>query len=455
MNEMKTVFISVFQPFISRNILDTGVLDELLSRGARAVLFVPSSKFDSYKERYARENTEVISFDPEKSASGKEKLFQNFAWLLVNTNVKKFQQMKRLLYLKRDPIRYVYQRFVSSVFGRSKYFKNFFRWVEERWNEQDALGEYFEKYHPDAVFAPDVFGAGDVMLLKSAQKRGVKNVGMVLSWDNCTTKGLMRVVPDMLLVQNAIIKEEALSIQVVPEEIIQVVGIAHYDYYKEYKPKSREEFFKEIGVDPKNRLILFSPAGEKFIAYDWQIAEILKRAYAAKKIPDDVVTLIRVHPTNPVEFHDFVPDEHFLIEKPGITFTSVDEKRKELGIEGVHHLLDTLAHADLVINTVSSLVIDAAVLDVPVVTIGFDGFEKNLPFIQSIRRYLADENMAKLLSIGGTPVARSAEETIECVNTYLADKTIDRDGRKNIVEKQCWKLDGKAKERIANAIIGV
>ena len=74
----------------------------------------------------------------------------------------------------------------------------------------------FEKYKPDVVFATNVYGEEDVLLMKSASIHGVKTIGMVLSWDNNTSKHLMRVVPNVLLVQNEIIKDEAIKIQNVP-----------------------------------------------------------------------------------------------------------------------------------------------------------------------------------------------------------------------------------------------
>jgi hypothetical protein len=450
--KMKTIFISVFQPFIARNILNTGVLDTLLQSDCRVVLFVPAKKFDFYRSEYQTERVVVEPFDPEAHMGRIEKFFQDLAWLLINSNVKRFQEKKRYEQHK-NPLRYYYHRFVIACLSPFKLVHTVFRFSDTHFNDSDIFAAYFDTYHPDVVFAPDVFGHADVLLMKSARRHGVRLIGMVRSWDNPTAKHLLRIVPDVLLVHNEIIRDELIALHDVSPSIIRIVGTAHYEYYRTYTPISRDEFFKQIGIDPKKRLMMFAPAGDKFISTDWQTAEILKRAYAAGKIPDDVITLIRIHPSNPTELVGFTPDDHFVIEKPGRKFEGTKERDKELGIPELHHLLDSLHYSELVINVVSSMVLDASVLDRPVVTVGFDGWEKNVPFGNSVGRYLADENMAKLLAIGGTPIVRDPEELIKWINTYLEHPEEDRDGRKKIIDIQCMGLDGHAAERIAAAVL--
>lgn len=446
-----TVFMSVFHPLVSRNILNSGVLSELIAGGARVVMFVPKTKERFYRDTYG-DRVEIEVFNFESYINEKEKFFVNFAELLISTNVMRFRKLK-IYEQSKNFLKYFYKRFVTALFGRSKLMKKLFRWLDLNFNNNNAFDIYYEKYNPNVVFSTNIFVVGDVMMLKSAKNRNVKTVGLVASWDNTTTKGLLRVIPDTLLVHNEIIKEEAINIQDIPERKIKTVGIAHFDSYKDYKPISREDFCKKMGIEFNKRIIVFSPAGNIFISTDWQICEILKRSIHLGEIPDDVVILVRVHPTNPTNFDKFNPDKNFVIDEPGVEFEGLGVRKKELDKNSQNHLLDTLFHADLIINVVSSMVIDAAVLDKPIITIGFDGWEKEVPFGSSVTRYHTDENMAKLLDIGGTAVVRNPEELIKQINLYLEHPEFDRDGRARIVEKQCWKLDGKSKIRVAEALL--
>ena len=450
---MKTIFVTVFQSFVSRNILNTGVLDELIKKQYRVVLFVPAPKLEFYRSQYHHPQVFVESLDLESGLDSKEVFFKNLSELLINTNAIRFRMIKKLEN-SGEYVKYFFRRLIIVTLGGLKLAKRLYRFLDLKINNNDVFGSYIERYRPEVVFVPDVFGFADVLLLKSAIKHNIRNVGMVASWDNNTTKGLMRVIPEKLLVQNEIIKDESVDIQSVPSSIIEVVGIAHYDYYKQYQPLSREEYFKKLGLDPRKRLMMYAPAGDKFISTDWQICEMLKQAYKRGEIPEDVVTLIRIHPTNPVSLKDFIPDSHFIIENPGIKFEGLSDKRKELDKDSMNHLLDTLVHAELVINVVSSMVIDAAVVNKPVITIGFEGWEKSVPFGSSVKRYHMDENMAKLLALGGTLVVYSAEDLVRQINTYLENPQLGEDGRARIVERQCWKLDVQAKFRIAEALSG-
>jgi CDP-glycerol glycerophosphotransferase (TagB/SpsB family) len=316
------------------------------------------------------------------------------------------------------------------------------------------LVDYFTKYQPDVVFTPYIFGVHDVVFGKVAQRRGIVHVGGILSWDNATTKTLMRIKPDKLIVQNDVIKAETVKYHSIDPKTICVTGVAHYDYYRAYQPIPRNAFFQKMGIGPKKKLILISPAGSKFIDTDWHIFEMLKNAYTNGELPHDVHFLIRPHPANLADFGDFEPNEHFTVDVPGVRFEGMRAKDNELGKDDIHHLIDTLTYTDVLINTVSTVAIDSAVFDVPVITIAFDGYHKDAPFSRSTRRYLSDVYMAKLLSVGGSEEVHNEQELVEAVNKYLEDRSYRQAERKNVITQQCYRLDGKAKERIAACVLG-
>ena len=50
-------------------------------------------------------------------------------------------------------------------------------------------------------------------------------------------------------------------------------------------------------------------------------------------------------------------------------------------------------------------------------------------------------------------MATSPDDLIKKINYYLENPEADKEGRMRIVDRQCWKLDGNAKFRIANLVI--
>ncbi len=381
-----------------------------------------------------------------------ERFFSNVAELMIDTVAMKNRKIKRLNN-SNNYLKYYFEIFFTNIFGKYSLFKKIFRFLELRLNRNKIFDLHIKKYNPEIIFSTDIFNWLDAEMVKSGKLKKIKVVGMVASWDNNTTKGLMRIVPNKLIVQNEVIADESISIQKITPNIINIVGIAHYDLYAKYKPITKKDYFDNLGVKTSEKIIVFSPAGNKFISTDWQICEILKKAILNKKINFDVKVLVRTHPSNYVDFKNFTFSDSFILENPGISFDGLGQKKNELDKKSLYHLLDTLQHCDLVINTVSSIVIDACIFDKPVITIGFDGWENSVLYGNSVERYLKDDNMQKLLNNEGSAIVKNEESLIYWINKYLDNPNIHKEGRKKIIEQQCWRLDGKAKHRILDVII--
>jgi CDP-glycerol glycerophosphotransferase (TagB/SpsB family) len=115
-------------------------------------------------------------------------------------------------------------------------------------------------------------------------------------------------------------------------------------------------------------------------------------------------------------------------------------------------LANTLAHTDVLINVASTITLEACILNKPVVNIGFDGRSQR-EYFSSVRRYFDYVHYRNMLKTGGVRVAFTKDELVQIVNTYLEDNSIDAEGRKEIVELQCYRMDGKALERILEFIV--
>jgi len=448
---MKVVFITAFQPFVSRNVLNTGVLDEFLTRGVQVVVLVPKAKADFYTKVYSPRGVIVEGIDVASFNTQRERFFQHTAELLIDTNTKRFHKMIER-FEGGSLLKYILMRTITATVGRLRGAKHLFRFIEYYFYQPRFFEALLHSYKPDAVFATNVFGELDTALIKDARRSGVRSVGMVMSWDNPTSKQLLRVVPDTLLAHNQGICAELSDLHAV--EDAKAVGTPHYDYAKSYCAVTKEEFFEQMGIPQDRTLVLLSPAGQKFIDTDWQIFQILKDARSTGAFSRPVHFLVRVHPTNKINFGQFVPDEFFTIEEPGVRFEGVRDKDNELDMAGFNHLLDSIDHSTVVVNTLSSIVIDACVRNRPVVTVGFDGLETHVPFERSVELYHVEENMAKLLTTGGAPVARSAPELVAAIERYIQDSSRDSVEREVLLVQQCSVLDGHAKDRIVDAVFG-
>ena len=120
--------------------------------------------------------------------------------------------------------------------------------------------------------------------------------------------------------------------------------------------------------------------------------------------------------------------------------------------ENQQHLADTLRHSDVVVTVASTIAIEASIFDTPVVDVSFDG-ETPEEFAKSARRYYQFTHYANITRQGAAPVAETPEALVEHVGRYLADRSLDRDGRRRVVQDQCQFTDGKSSERIAKFVV--
>lgn len=448
-NRVKTIFITSFHGLVSR-VLESGVLDLLLHGGARVILLVPDFKKDYFVRTFHGKNNLIIEGVSRLILNKRTFVFHKLAFMLLNT---------RTMYLTRRSFRgykrvyeFVLAQLLATCIGRFRVMRNLFRAINYHFSGKDVFTSCFEKYKPHLVFSTDIKEILDSQLIIEAQKKGIDTIGMVRSWDYITGKGLVRVKPDTLVVHNTVLKDEAIQHIDMEEEDIFVSGIPHFDPYINVKRSHRENFFKRLNLDVSKRLLLYVPWGDKFVNTDWQFLAILEEAIESGVLPKDLHVVMRVPPGDSVTLDKLVSQKHLTVDVPGITFGVLKRKANEMSFDDLLHLADTLYYSSVVVTPPSTMVIDAAAFDKPIVLMGFDGFQEK-KYYEGIRHYYDFNHVVKLVHIAQAPFARNQEELIRFVNDCLKDPTIGREGRKRTIETQCYKLDGKSSKRLADFVL--
>ena len=110
------------------------------------------------------------------------------------------------------------------------------------------------------------------------------------------------------------------------------------------------------------------------------------------------------------------------------------------------------ASSDVVINVASTIAIEASIFDTPVIDVSFDG-ETPVEFAKSARRYYRFTHYANITRQGAAPVADTPDALIEHVGRYLADRALDREGRRRVVADQVQFTDGRSSERLVRFVV--
>ncbi|MFQ6049515.1 MAG: CDP-glycerol glycerophosphotransferase family protein [Candidatus Paceibacterales bacterium] len=445
---MKTIFITIYDGTIAKNLLRTKVL-EVLKTKLKIVLLVRQEKKEYYQKEFGSKNVIIKPLPPFKGGEKIGRLFYYVCLYGIHTETSRIRNMTSLKRNRHYPLFLIKQTF--WFLGQFRLWRELLRKIYF-FIPSGRFEEILNTYKPDLVFATGMLSIEDNQLLKEAKKREIKTLGMVKSWDNLVSNTFILVKPDKLIVHNNIIKNEAIVLCDYPSQNIFVSGIPQYDIYIDKDTfLAREEFFKKIKADPSKKLILFCEGGDFFCPDDPEILEILNQAVKTKKIKTPSQILARSHPKYPGFDGIAKRNNGIILDRPGKHILN-SLGHWEFERDDILHLANSLYHADLVINTCSTMTLEACVFDKPVITIAFDGFHKR-DFYQSVKRLSSFTHYQKVVRTGGIRLVENSNQLIEMVNTYLSNPKLEQEGRKRIRDEQCYKLDGKSGERIAKFIL--
>lgn len=441
---MKTIFVTSFHQFISRNILRTPILDGLLAiPDARIVIVAPADKGEYFKQEFARENVIIECVSTSRAANG----FWSFAMkrLAREMGGSRYKEVARGFPMNafRDFALGTFCYYPARLAGAFRAARAAMRFLNARLVRSRVMATLFDRYAPDLVFATDVQNESDALLMTEARRRGVPIVSMVRSWDNVEMYGILRVIPEALLVWGEFVKQEILRQNAIDPGRVLPVGVPHYDRYLAGPTMPRAEFLRSIGADPRRKLILYAPVGDMYLRGNDVDGLVL-----AELAKTDANILVRTPPADTVSFGGGALPPNAFFYRPGAGAARVG--RREISRQDDDHLINSLRWCDLVVSGPSSIMLDAALLDKPVLLFGFEATAK--PRRASIASLYDSRHLQAVIGNGGARLAKSISEFHSAIAEYLRDPSSGAAGRKRAVDFVCCKTDGKSCERVLNVL---
>lgn len=448
---MKTVFITIYDADITKNIMRTDVWGILKNaRALRYVLLVPPSKRKYYELEFGGGNVIVESFEklyPTNFLKFVHSLYRHT--LPVSTTV--IDQNYLIAKSKLNFLRFVLARIIY-VFSFIKFVRIFLQKIGLIFFPQKSMQGLFKKYAPGLVFSANIIAYEEANLIREARKNNITSIGMIKSWDTTSTKGLLRVMPDYLVVPNNRVAKESVNLHNFPESKIFVSGVPQYDVYiKRNGVMPREKFFKSIGADPSKKLIFYCAVGDWFFPSEDETIKIIDGLIVGEKIKFPSQILVRPHPKYPGVDGKLDECRNVIFDRPG-TYISSSIDSWEFKEKDILHLANSIAHCDVLVTTASSMTVEACVFDKPVINVGFDGYKKQKPPL-SVSRFYKTHHYKPILESGGVKFIYSKEDLADAINSYLDNPFLDGEGRKIVRDMHCVWLDGNSGKRIADYIL--
>jgi hypothetical protein len=276
------------------------------------------------------------------------------------------------------------------------------------------------------------------------------------SWDNFTNKLIPVRRVDRLIVWNELMKQQAIDFHGYAPDEVKVAGVPQWDlYFREGTLLPRDAFFRQLGADPSRQLVTVTTTPRELYPHHDHVLRVLIRSMTDDKWPAPAQLLVRLHPRDEREaYAEFEGTPNVIIEKPfRSTVKAGDGLAIDITADNQRHLANTMRHSDVIVNVASTLAIEAAIFDTPVVNVSFDG-ETPCEWVRSARRYYRFTHYRNITRHGAVRVAEDPAQLTEHVGRYLGDRSLDREGRARVVLEQCQYLDGRSAERVAAFVTG-
>lgn len=445
---MSPVLVPIYDGSISKALVDSGALTILIETGYPVVLIVEERKVKYYQDRFGTKGYRVIPHP----------VIPRPDWLV----------RLQIIGIGAIPTRMMLLRHLRRMMERKKYVLGFLRlcvWAlghffPTRWILQhlvvlhsipQSVRDLIDADPLALIFCPTLLTIEEIDLVRYGKKKGIPVIGMIKTWDNITTKLSLPVSPDHLMVHTDLVRDEAVHYLHYPRSQISVVGLPQFDRYRDPTlMESQAIFFERMKLQPNVPMLLYCAAG---LWMSPDEPEILMRLNEdiERGVFGPLQVLVRMHPKYDCGAEHLKNQKHLILDRPG-TYVAGDLTTWEYEDHDLMHLISSLRHAAVTSNTASTMSVEAAYFDKPVINIGFD--PKPTSWIMSNARYYEREHYRPIVHSHGVRVAYSYEEFVHDIKTYLAHPEMDHEGRETIVREQCIGRDFASAQSLGHALLG-
>jgi hypothetical protein len=223
-----------------------------------------------------------------------------------------------------------------------------------------VIEDFLRGEQPDVLLVTPLVNLGSYQadFVKSAKALGIPVVFPVFSWDNLSTKGLIHVQPDGVIVWNDRQREEATEMHGIPPERIAVTGAPRFDEFFAMSPTTtRQAFCQAHGFDAQQPVITYLCSSEFVAGTEPQFVSRWIGEIRREPSLRSCNILIRPHPRQQKPWKAFTP------HAAGVTVAWPE------AINADQTLFDTVHHSAAVVGLNTSAQLEAAILGRPVLTI--------------------------------------------------------------------------------------
>jgi CDP-glycerol glycerophosphotransferase (TagB/SpsB family) len=464
----RRVFISADHGLAIVYFLQSDVVSTLLDAGIEVILLTDDGLIELIKKRFGRSGLTVEGLRlPEAHRYAESVKPSNQWWLQFlrrvgasgRINVEALTSHIRQVDAEAEGKRRLLMPFMKMfvcLMRRSKSARNWVRNSQLRYSP-DLYSDLFEKYKPDLVISSTPGWRLDRYLLREAARKGVKTVAVVVGWDNPSSYSLPGAPVDWITCWSDRQVDELVEGDDWDPERVHIGGIPSYDgYFRKEWLFPRDEYFILHNLDPERKLLGYACS---FITFspNYQNVEALAKLVAEDKLVEPCQLLIRLHPNH------FLNDPLFVGEREKIRQLAKDLPNVhvvepvplggELGYysgEDMPEKTSMMAYSDVFLTVYSTMVVEAAIHDRPIVSMCIDapeGWNRKDHFSLALSEIGEWPTHQRFRIAGAGRVIFNSDQLKEAIDEYLRNPENGSENRRRFIQDEVTFTDGKAGQR--------
>lgn len=447
-------------------IFQTGLLRLLSEAGHDVVVVVPDASDPNVSTLCKRDGVTPLEYlRPPQAAQGILKTLRKYVvedirrnpclWDKHQESLAKETGNKRLRRLRAKA-----GLVLNDVVDRMPVLRRAFLSTEAKILLRPEAVDFVQRLDTDLLVATYPVSAPEPELLLAAQSLGVKTCIHLLSWDNITAKGHFQALADEYIAWGPTMREELQTFYGVPEDRIAECGVPHFDLY-----------FRELPM-PDRPLLRTLEKGKPYVFFAMSAARYapgetaIIRQLCSETLPggrlDGIRVVARPHPS---ALSGVLQDDG--------TLAALKELESNLGLlvsypdmvaksrinwsvrdEDMYELIQLLKGAAVVINSGSTVNVEALALGRPVIVTSYDGPEER-PYARSARRLKDYPHLRKLFRDGGAELVSNSAELFNILERLLATPEYHAQKRQHALRRQIGDQRGDATQKVADHLLSL
>lgn len=281
-----------------------------------------------------------------------------------------------------------------------------------------------------------------VPFLAAARRLKLPVVAHVASWDHTVGKGVISPYCERYVVQNRVMQDDLRRYHGIAPDRVVVTGWPQTDVFQRARSGGEyEALLRRYDLDPGRPLVLVMGNTPTNAPYEDRFVERLL-SWWEQSARDRFQLLFRPHPRDKEweeRFGAARGREGVYVQEPSYT-----------DLDGLAALLQ---HGDAVVANAGTILLDALVNDRASVCVLYD--EGAPPGESWAAKNVIGEHYRELAESGAFYPAESFEEVVSGIERALADPGELAEARRRVVHDVVGEIDGRAGERVVDAVVAV